>query len=104
MGKTALFLVLLLSYRSFGEEAFCDKNRVTCGNENPNEKYAEEVNLIKKQFETFPMPEFSEDDLLFEMDWYSKFQNGTIEKSRVLQHASLEPLNHFLFGVTLLSN
>lgn len=44
-----------------------------------------------------PRQEFTEDDLTRETEWYGKFKNGTIEHSRVVQHATLEHINHFLF-------
>jgi len=77
---------------------YCQKEGPDCGDEKPGDKYRQKINLVQQQFESYPSPEFTEDDMAREADWYNKFKNDTIENSRIVQHATLEQINHFLFG------
>merc|ERR1711892_547528 len=63
----------------------------------PSDKYTDKVELVRQQFEAFPTPEFTQEDLERELDWYKKFSNGSIEDSRVEEHVTLDMISHFLF-------
>ena len=100
--KLFLLVVTFWSY-TFVQGDYCTKDDKSCQEEEPSEKYANKVNLVQQQFEAYPSPEFTEDDMEREVDWYKKFKNGTLDHSRVVQHAMLEHINHFLFKVFMLS-
>ena len=94
-------LGIILVYSCVWQEVWgdsCLKEGPGCEDKKPSDKYTQKINMVQQQFETYPSPEFTEDDMAREVDWYKKFKNDTIENSRAVQHAALEQINHFLFG------
>merc|ERR1711892_1116856 len=106
MGTRLAILVLcccaLTSGKQQGVGDTCNKDAgAECSDDKgkPSDKYTDKVELVRQQFEAFPTPEFTQQDLERELDWYKKFSNGTgsIEDSRVEEHVTLDMISHFLF-------